>query len=204
MAAWRRRRSPPESCARAPAHERVQHESAGHLVDPRPEVAPAQAGQAGEEAEIVPDRQREVDAGVLGCQSDERAGAMRVPQGVDPGDPHGAGVRAPEPGHDRHEGGLPGAVRTQQAEDVARLHGEVDAVEGDRGAIGLAQALDVERGHRSRPGGVRSRAQDTETSGPRSGGAATGPGRSRPAVDFVREIPARMCNTLKYHINRRV
>src|SRR5258705_1854551 len=56
------------------------------------------------------------------------------------GDGHGPGVRSDEGGEDVNDGGLAGAVRSEQGKHGARSDIEVDAVEDGLLAVGLAQS----------------------------------------------------------------
>ena len=66
-----------------------------------------------------------------------------------------AGVRALETGDEPEEGGLARAGRPEQGEELAFVHVEVDAVDGDHGTVVLADALQPQ-GRRSRALGGRS------------------------------------------------
>ncbi len=58
---------------------------------------------------------------------------------VHPGDRGVAAVRAKQSGEHPQGGGLPGTVGTEEAEDLALLHGEVHAAYGiDRGCLAAA------------------------------------------------------------------
>ena len=72
---------------------------------------------------------------LLELDADERPQSVAVPARVEAEDPDGAGVGRPETG-DRLDGGcLAGAVRSEDAEDLALLDGEGDAV--DRRAVAV-------------------------------------------------------------------
>jgi hypothetical protein len=57
---------------------------------------------------------------------------------------HAAGVRALEAGHDAQQRGLAGAGRSQQGQQLARLHLERQAVEGEVVAEALADVEDLD------------------------------------------------------------
>src|SRR4029079_2561769 len=63
------------------------------------------------------------------------------------------GVRV-QPGHDFDEGGFPGAVVAQHAGDLAGVDGQVDALQGDDGAEGLAHVGYLDQGFAAVQGGV--------------------------------------------------
>ena len=65
------------------------------------------------------------------------------------GHPELAAVGVDEGGQDLDDGGLAGAVRAEEGEDRALGHGQVDAVEHDLVAVGLAQSGDRD----GQPGG---------------------------------------------------
>ena len=65
---------------------------------------------------------------------------LDVTPGVAAQEGDGAGVGADEAEEDADGGGLPRAVRAEEAVHLAGLHLEVEAVEGDDRAEGLAQA----------------------------------------------------------------
>jgi hypothetical protein len=54
-----------------------------------------------------------------------------------------AGVGAEKGGDDADRGGLAGAVRAQQAEDLALADGERDAVDGDGVPVALDEVRDL-------------------------------------------------------------
>ena len=59
---------------------------------------------------------------------------------------HVAGVGLREALADLDRGGLASAVGAEEAEALARLDGEVEAVDGDDVGIGLSQAAHTQRG----------------------------------------------------------
>jgi hypothetical protein len=56
-----------------------------------------------------------------------------------------AGVGALERGEDVDGGGLAGAVRAEERKDGARRHVEIDSVDDDLVAVGLAESTNVDR-----------------------------------------------------------
>ena len=92
------------------------------------------AVQAGEEDELLEDLHPRVETALLG-QVAERPPRQIGRRLAVPGD--GARVRPQDVEHDPHRGRLAGAVRAEEAEDLARLDGEADPVEG----LGLAEVL---------------------------------------------------------------
>ena len=75
-----------------------------------------------------------------------RISASRSVQGSRP-----STVSSPSIGREAEDGvqrgALAGAVGADEAEDAAFVDAEVDAVEGDRCAVGLAQAARFDAGH---------------------------------------------------------
>lgn len=65
---------------------------------------------------------------------------------VHPGHPHLSGVGGHDPGQDSQGGGLAGAVRAHQAEDLAVGHLQVESVQGGEVAEAPGQAPGVNGG----------------------------------------------------------
>ena len=59
--------------------------------------------------------------------------------------PHAAAIGARESGEDRDQRRLAGAVGAEQAEELARLHGEVDAGERIDVAEATCEPVDLDR-----------------------------------------------------------
>ena len=78
-------------------------------------------------------------------------------------DPGGAGRRAVQAEDEAQGGGLPGAVRAEEAGDPAGKHAEGEVVHGALAAVLLGEALYVDAGHGGQPG--------------RGGGAGASPAR---------------------------
>jgi hypothetical protein len=110
--------------------------------------------QGRHEAEVLGAGEQVVDRGHLAGHADRRPHLLRVRGHVVPGDDRGAAVRRQQRGQDADDRGLPGAVRAEQRGDRAPLDGEVDAVEHDLVAEGLAQAAYRDRGICGRHGGT--------------------------------------------------
>ncbi|MEY9994378.1 hypothetical protein ABIE67_006410 [Streptomyces sp. V4I8] len=70
-----------------------------------------------------------------------------VGDGIEAGHPDAAGVGDAQPLDTLHGGGLAGAVRTEDPEDLALLHGEGDSVDDGPAAVRLAQIGDFDDGH---------------------------------------------------------
>ena len=107
--------------------------------------APADAVQHGlEPHELAPGHQR-VDGGVLQGDADRPAHRARLGHHVVAGHPGPPGGRAQERGEHAHEGGLAGAVRPEEAEDLALLDDQVDAGDGGEVAEAPDEALRLDR-----------------------------------------------------------
>ncbi len=80
--------------------------------------------------EVLPDRQRAVEGVRLRYHADERLGLGGVLPHVDPAD-EGSTRGRHDPGGEHAGGsGLAGAVRSEQAEDLAAVHGQVELIDG--------------------------------------------------------------------------
>ena len=86
-----------------------------------------------------------VDRGVLAGEPDLGPQRVGVLDDVQPGDAGGAAVGLQQRGQDPHRGGLAGTVGAEQAEDRARLRGEVDAAQRVHLTVRLLQALHGDR-----------------------------------------------------------
>ena len=89
-----------------------------------------EAGQLAEEPQVLSTGQGRVDAGLLWCHP-QAAGGRRAGRRARRRPPTRtlALVGSHQAGDDRHEGGLAGAVGSEQADDLALGHVEVDLVE---------------------------------------------------------------------------
>ena len=116
------------------------------LVDRMPQRLRPQTGKPAEELKVVADAQGRVHAGLLRREPQVSARRSRATRDVDATDEHPALVRPAQAGDDRHERGLARTVRTEQPEHRAGRHRQIDAVQGDRGPVRLAQSANLERG----------------------------------------------------------
>jgi hypothetical protein len=119
------------------------------LVDAEGQVAAADAVDFAEKPEIFAGGEVSVDGEVLGDDADEAAGVAvgRVEGFAEEAD--AARVGGEESGDDRKERGLAGSVGAEEAEHLAGVDREGDAVEGGRGAVILADVghLQERSGH---------------------------------------------------------
>lgn len=131
--------------ARGGVELRRQAQRLADLLDVRPNLAPAQSGQLGEQLEVAPHGQRRVDAEILGSDAEMATRLQRFHQRVDAVDQHGPGVRAPQPGDTRDERRLARSVVPQQTCDLAGFDLEIDAFEHVQAAVGLAHTARKKR-----------------------------------------------------------
>ena len=94
--------------------------------------------EGGEQAQVLAGREARVERRLLGHPADARG------HPVGPGD--GALAGAADPREDRQQGGLPGAVRPEQRDRLARPQVEVDAVQGREVAVSPTEAARHKRG----------------------------------------------------------
>ncbi len=105
---------------------------ARHAVEPGLGVEQLARGEEGVEVQL------------LRHDADRGADAARVAVELDVPDPDAAGGLVDQPGHDVDQGRLAGAVGAEQAEQLAAVHGQADAVEGALAAPLLA-AIDLDQ-----------------------------------------------------------
>ncbi len=115
------------------------------LGDPRLGALRTEVAQPRHQQEVLLAGEQAVDRRELAGEADRGAHAVRVADDVR--SVHGcrAAVGSHERAQDVHGGRLAGAVRTEQRGHRAGLDREVDAVEHDLLAVGLAQPADVDR-----------------------------------------------------------
>ena len=101
---------------------------------------------AAKEIDHLLDGKEALDAGALEDDADSSLQGALVELRVVAEDAHLAGVVVAVAFEDLDGRGLAGAVRPEQAEDLAGAHGEVDALEGLEVAVGLAQAAGFDDG----------------------------------------------------------
>ena len=139
--------------ARVGAHPPVgglrQVEAFEHLRRPAGGLGLAQVVEAADQHQVLPAGEGLVDGRELPGQADHRPHLRRLLHHVVAGDHRPPAVGRQEGGQDAHGGRLARPVRPEEPEDAAGGHGQVDAVEGPDGAVGLAQALDDDGGRHS-------------------------------------------------------
>ena len=124
---------------------------------------PPQAVDAAEEAQVLGDGEVVVEAEALAHVPDPPLHALGVLRDVHAEHEAGAGGRPEQPAQHADRRGLAGAVRAEEAEDLALVHGERDPVHGLEGPEVLAQLADLDGCRhpsptaRSRPAAARRR-----------------------------------------------
>ena len=88
--------------------------------------------------------ERRVQDGALGDVAE--AAPLAEARGVLAEEGHAAGRGREQAQHDAEQRGLPGSVRSDDAEEVARRHGQVDAVEHGHGAVAEPDVLQLDEG----------------------------------------------------------
>ena len=119
-------------------------------------LARAQPVQPREVAQVLQDRQIEVERRLLEDDAHRRQGPRRGLAQVAAADPHGAALAVEQAGQQGEQRRLAGAVRPEQRGERARLDGEGDAVEPEAVAITEAEIVDLEDAPGVR-GGVQHR-----------------------------------------------
>src|SRR5262245_23875014 len=97
------------------------------------------------EVEVLPDAERAIECVRLRYDADHLLRRHGVPHDVDAPDVRAAARR--DDARREHAGGgrLPGAVRTEQPEDLAGAHGEVEAVDrADVARVDLGQGVSTD------------------------------------------------------------
>src|SRR5690606_4175653 len=124
-----------------------------HLPHPRLDRVAWDAVELGVEAEVELRREVGVERRVLEHEADVAADLRPLAHDVVAGDPRLATRRGDEGAEDLDGGRLAGPVRAEEAEGLAGLDGEVDAVDRGQRPVGLAEAPDLHR-RRTRSGTV--------------------------------------------------
>jgi hypothetical protein len=112
------------------------------LVDPC--VVAADPEIAGLDAQRFPDGEERIEYQLLWHHAEHAARTPVVAYDVGSHHPHFASVCARQPGDDIDEGGLAGAVRSEQAEELALLDGERNPGERAQRTEALLNRFDFE------------------------------------------------------------
>ncbi len=103
------------------------------------------AVQAGMEQEIAGHRQFEIERRLLKDDAEQAQGRHRIAAHVVAHDLDAAGIGDEQPGKELEEGGLAGAVRAEQGDELAGRRPEADAVDRANRAVGLDDAVEQQR-----------------------------------------------------------
>src|SRR5438552_3587281 len=95
--------------------------------------------QAGDETEKLGAGELLVDEGTVGDESELHLRGDRIPRDVDIADFHFAARGTQDAGDDTERRRLPGAVRSEKAEELTARHLEVDAVDRREAAVVLGK-----------------------------------------------------------------
>jgi hypothetical protein len=121
----------------------TQAAAAADLLDAPRALGRIHLTQIGRELEVLEHRHVAVDGRVLGQVPDAPAHLEGVLEDVEARDLGAAGGRREVAGQHLHGRRLAGAVRAQEAEDLALVDLERHVVDGSRGAVVLGEALDL-------------------------------------------------------------
>ena len=108
-----------------------------HLVGAAFDIGARDAFELADESEVFDDLHFGVKRRGFGQVADALLDLLRVLQHVEAGDGGLAGRGREEAGEDAHRGGFPGAVRAEEADDLALFHLEGDVVYGDSTCVSL-------------------------------------------------------------------
>ncbi len=122
------------------------------FVDPR--AVPAQAEIAGLHFQRFAHAEERIEHQFLRNDAQVAPRKAKIGGDVVPEDARAAAIGPGEAGEDRDECRLAGAVRTQQAEELALLDGQVDAVQGLHAAEAARDILHVDGEHGVKGGGM--------------------------------------------------
>ena len=137
---------PPESRSTGVVGAVGERHEAEQLVRAPGRLGPRDVEVAREDQEVLAHGQLEVERGVLGDDAEVALQLPRPDVGVDAQHLQLAGVARRQARQHPHRGRLAGPVRAEEAEAVARLDAEVDAVDRGDLSVGLGQAPREHRG----------------------------------------------------------
>ena len=141
---------PPSHAAGELLHQRVA--AIPELEEPQQPLAALEPDLAGHVVEqrvhlhVLPRGQVAVEARILEDDAELRPGGVRVRRRIQPVEPHRAARRPEQRRHHLDRGGLPGAVRTEEGEDLAAADFERHALDRLDVAEGLAEIGDGNHG----------------------------------------------------------
>jgi hypothetical protein len=135
---------------RRPVGGLLEPDEPEELGDPRTKGRAAHAVDPALQEEVLASRGLPVDAGVLGDVADRLADALRMGHDVLACDEGSPGIRTGQGREHANGCRLAGAVRSQEAEDLAFSDRERDAVQRLHSPISLAEPLGDDRVHLGR------------------------------------------------------
>ena len=118
---------------------------AEQLGGARQQLGRRQLAEGADHLQVLAAGEVGVDGGVLTGQADPPTNGLRLGDDVVAEHLGAAPVRLQDRGQDPDGGGLAGPVRSQQSEDRALRHLEVDATQGLELAVVLGQPFDADR-----------------------------------------------------------
>ena len=116
------------------------------LGAPALELAAAEAVEPADEAQELAPGELVVEEGMVRQVAGDRLGGLRLAADVVPAEQHAAGGRREEPHHHPDGRRLAGAVGSDEAEHPSLLDREVEAGDGDRRPVFLAQPDEANHG----------------------------------------------------------
>jgi hypothetical protein len=122
----------------------AQGNDAQHIPHTLLELPALQAVHAPEEVEVGPGAERRVEGQLLRHQPVDLFDAVQVGADIITTHPRRARRGRQEARQHGDEGGLAGAIGTQQAKDLALLDGKADAFDGDQIAVLFDQIFDLQ------------------------------------------------------------
>src|SRR5712664_1816056 len=142
---------PPHLAAREIAHLAAgavgKADARQHFTGAQARLAPIDAVQGGVIQQVLRDREIEVERARLEHHAQQPQRFAGLTADVVAEDADASGLDTEQPRDQREQRALAGAVEAKQRREACRRDGEVDVDEGASGAIGMADAVDRQRGH---------------------------------------------------------
>ena len=142
---------PPHLAAREVAHLAAgavgKADAREHFTGAQARLAPIDAVQGSMIQQVLRDREIEVERARLEHHAQQPQRFAGFDADVVAEDADASGLDAEQPRDQREQRALAGAVEAKQRREACRRDGEVDVDEGASHAIGMADAIDRQRGH---------------------------------------------------------
>src|SRR6266481_5125093 len=142
---------PPHLAAREVAHLAAgavgKADARQHFTGAQARLAPIDAVQGSMIQQILRDREIEVERARLEHHAQQPQRFAGLKADVVAEDTDASGLDAEQPRDQREQGAFASAVEAKQRREACRRDGEVDVDEGASDAIGMADAIDRQRGH---------------------------------------------------------